>query len=124
MESIVEFLKIILLGMQDDSVDKQRMLQLRNDIEENVSKQIATVPVYEPEFCYLMGMILVQYTDAPSDRVVGWFADAVNLSRDMNLDEQNAYFRETCARLGILEQVQRRTADALNNQASDIDGAD
>lgn len=117
MESIVEFLKIILLGFQDDSVDKQLMLKLRNDIEEKVGKQIATVPVYEPEFCYLMGMILVQYTDAPRDMVLAWFADAVNLSRNMHLDEQNSYFRDTCSQLGILEQVDGRVADAIARQA-------
>jgi hypothetical protein len=123
MESIVEYLKIILLGFQDDSVDKQLLLRLRNDVEEKVNRNVATVPVYEPEFCYLMGLILVSFTDAPSDLVLGWFADAVNLSQDINLHEQNAYFRETCAQLGILEQVQQRIAAALGNQSTGIDGA-
>ena len=120
MESLVEFLKIILLGFQDDSVDKQLLLRLRNDIEEKAGKQIATVPIYEPEFCYLMGMLLVQYTDAPSEMLLPWFADAVNLSRNLHLDEQSSYFRDTCEQLGILEQVESRIADAIARPAQSV----
>lgn len=63
------------------------------------------MPVYEPELCYLMGVILVHHTDAPRDMVLGWFADAANLSRNLHLDDQNRCFRDPCSQLGILEQA-------------------
>ena len=113
VESILEYLKIILLGFQDESVDKNMLLRLRNDIEDKVNTYVVErISVFEPEFCYLMGMILIGYTDAPREIVLGWFADAVNLSRYFKLEMQHAYFRDTCAQLGILEDVDKRIAEA------------
>jgi hypothetical protein len=106
VETIVEYLKILQVGFQDPSTDKQMLLRLRAEIESNVnSLVIDEIPVFEPEFCYLMGMILNLYTDAPLEMTLPWFVDAVSLSNQFNLTAQNAYFRETCAQLRILEEV-------------------
>ena len=120
VEAIVEYLKILLLGFQNPSTDKQMLLRLRSELESIGNKLIIDkIPVFEPEFCYLMGMILNLYTDAPSERMLPWFVDAVNLSNQFNLPTQNAYFRETCARLGILDEVDKVIAEAKARQATE-----
>ncbi len=105
LETIVEYLKILMVGFQDPSTDKQMLLRIREEIESNVDKVVDKIPAFEPEFCYLMGMILSFYTDAPHAATLPWFTDAVNLSNQFNLTLQNAYFRKTCAQMGILEEV-------------------
>jgi hypothetical protein len=106
VESTVEYLKILLIGFQDPLTDKQLLLRVRAEIESNVNRLVVdTISVFEPEFCYLMGMILNLHTDAPHEKMLPWFVDAVNLSSQFNLSAQNDYFRETCAQLGILEEV-------------------
>jgi len=126
VESIVEYLKILLIGFQDPSADKQLLLRVRAEIESTVNSLVVdTIPVFEPEFCYLMGMILNLYTDAPREVMLPWFVDAVNLSSQFNLAAQNAYFRETCARLGILEEVDSVIAEGKARQAKeDVDPTD
>ena len=119
VESILEYLKIILLGFQDESADKNMLLRLTHDIREKVNTYVVErISAFEPEFCYLMGMILENYTDASRDLVLGWFVDAVNLSRDFKLEVQHAYFRDTCAQLGILEDVEKRIAEAKARSAA------
>jgi hypothetical protein len=126
VESIVEYLKILLIGFQDPSADKQLLLRVRAEIESTVNSLVVDViPVFEPEFCYLMGMILNLYTDAPREVMLPWFVDAVNLSSQFNLAAQNAYFRETCARLGILEEVDSVISEGKARQAiEDVDPTD
>jgi hypothetical protein len=106
VESVVEQLKILLVGFQDPSTDKQLLLRVRAEVEADVNRLVVdTIPVFEPEFCYLMGMILNLYTDAPHEKMLPWFVDAVSLSSQFDLATQNAYFRDTCAQLGILDEV-------------------
>jgi len=126
VESIVEYLKILLIGFQDPSADKQLLLRVRAEIESTVNSLVVdAIPVFEPEFCYLMGMILNLYTDAPREVMLPWFVDAVNLSSQFNLAAQNAYFRKTCARLGILEEVDSVIAEGKARQAKeDVDPTD
>ena len=108
VETIVEYLKILLLGFQDASTDKQMLLRLRAEIESKTNGLVVDkIAVFEPEFCYLMGMFLNLYTDAPREMMLPWFIDSVSLSNQLNLTEQNAFFRETCSQLGILEEVDR-----------------
>jgi hypothetical protein len=126
VESTVEYLKILLIGFQDPLTDKQLLLRVRAEIESTVNSLVVdAVPVFEPEFCYLMGMILNLYTDAPREVMLPWFVDAVNLSSQFNLAAQNAYFRETCARLGILEEVDSVISEGKARQAiEDVDPTD
>lgn len=119
VETIVESLKILQIGFQDPATDKQVLLRLRAEIESAANDLINEIPVFEPEFCYLMGMILDLYTDTPRETVLPWFIDAVSLSSHLNLTAQNAYFRETCAQLGILEEVDRVIAARGAGQATE-----
>jgi hypothetical protein len=120
VETIVEYLKILQVGFLDPSTDKQMLLRLRAEIESNVNSIVVDkIPVFEPEFCYLMGMILNLYTDAPRERMLPWFIDAVSLSNQLNLTAQNAYFRETCAQLGILQEVDRVIAECITPQTTE-----
>jgi hypothetical protein len=125
VETIVEYLKILQVGFQDPSTDKQMLLRLRGEIESNVNSIVVDkISVFEPEFCYLMGMILNLYTDAPREIMLPWFIDAVNLSNQFNLTAQNAYFPETCAQLGILQEVTRAIAEGMARQAAENVPAD
>lgn len=118
VETILEYLKILLIGFQDSSTNKQMLLRLRAEIESNVSKLVIDeIPVFEPEFCYLMGMILNLYTDAPREVMLPWFIDAVSLSNQFNLTTQNAYFRATCAQLGILQEVDNMIGESKARRA-------
>lgn len=120
VETIVEYLKILLLGFEDPSVDKQMLLGIRKEIESNANKLIIDkIPVFEPEFCYLMGMILNLYTEAPREVTLPWFIDAVNMSNQLNLSAQNAYFRQTCEQLGILQEVDGLIAEAKVRQPAE-----
>ena len=125
VETIVEYLKILQIGFQDPSTDKQMLLRLRGEIESSVNSLVVDkISVFEPEFCYLMGMILNLYTDAPRERILPWFIDAVSLSNQLNLTAQNAYFRETCAQLGILQEVDGVIAERMTPQATENTPAD
>ncbi len=125
VETVLEYLKILLVGFQDPSTDKQMLLRIRSEIESKVSSLVVDkIAVFEPEFCYLMGMILNLYTDAPHEKVLPWFIDAVSLSNQLNLTAQNAYFRETCSQLGILQEVDSMIAAAMARQAAENTPAD
>ncbi len=106
VEAILEHLKILLIGFQDPSTDKSMLLHDLRKLE-SIGNSLVTdkIPIFEPEFCYLMGMILNLYTNSPRETILNWFTDAVSLSNQFDLAEQNAYFRETCSRLGILQDV-------------------
>jgi hypothetical protein len=125
VETIVEYLKILMIGFQDPSTDKQMLLRILAEIESKVNSLVVDrISVLEPEFCYLMGMILNCHTDAPRERMLPWFIDAVHLSSQFNLTAQNAYFRETCAQLGILQEVDGAIAKGMARQATENTPAD
>src|SRR6202035_759443 len=125
VETNLEYLKILQVGFQDPSTDKQMLLRIRAEIESNVNSLVVDkLAVFEPEFCYLMGMILNLYTDVPRERMLPWFVDAVNLSNQFNLPTQNAYFQETCAQLGILKEVDSVIAEGKAREATENTPAD
>lgn len=106
VEAILEHLKILLVACRNPVADQTTLADQLRDLESVGNRLVINrIPVFEPEFCYLMGMILGNYTDLARERILEWFADAVGLSDQYGMNSQNAYFRETCAQLGIIEQV-------------------
>ncbi len=105
VESIVEYLKVIMLGF-NNNVDAEMLLRKTLEIRDNVDRYVVEkINVFEPEYCYLMGMIFANYTDAPRDYILEWFVDAVFLAEQFNQQENLMYFRETCRQLQILDEV-------------------
>lgn len=118
IESIVEYLKIILLSFEIDSYDKQALFNIVLSIKNNVENYIVEqINVFEPEYCYLMGMILYHYSDLSKDQVLAWFADSVSLAEQFRQAENYNYFRETCRQLNILEEIDQMISKAKNDTA-------
>jgi len=112
IESLVEELKIILLRFQSDKADKQMLLDRMLEIKELASKLITErINVFEPEYCYLIGMIMVGFTDAPKTEYLPWFVDAVSLAQHHRQEHNCEYFKETCAQLNILNEVEQIISD-------------
>ncbi|HEY6437954.1 MAG TPA: hypothetical protein VIY47_15295, partial [Ignavibacteriaceae bacterium] len=114
IESIIEYLKVILLGLEKDAFDKKELLKVVSNIEKNVQSYIIErINVFEPEFCYLMGMITAQHVSNVSKKeILTWFSDAISLAQQFKQDGNYEYFRETCNQLKILDQVEKRIKKA------------
>ncbi len=116
IESIVEYLKIISLGLEKDAFDKATLLQIVSDIKNKVESYIVErVNVFEPEYCYLMGMILGHYSNAEKGEVLQWFADSISLAEQFTQEKNYHYYRETCNQLGILTDVENLINEAKTN---------
>lgn len=106
VECVVEHLKILLLAFNDTNAAQENLLETVLQTISRVTPYITErVPVFEPEFCYLVGMIHIHYTNAPKEEYLGWFADALSLAGQFKQEANAAYFRDTCAQLKILEEV-------------------
>ncbi len=107
VECAVERLKILLVGFGNEAADRERLLETVQQTISRVNPYITErIPAFEPEYCYLVGMIYIHYTDAPENTCLAWFADALSLARQYGQERNAAYFRETCAQLEILEEVE------------------
>lgn len=107
VECAVEHLKILFLGFTDSTTAKDRLLETVQQVISRVNPYITErVPVFEPEFCYLVGMIFIYHSDAPEEKYLSWFADSVSLAEQYGQKDNAVYFRETCAQLNILEKVE------------------
>lgn len=107
VETIVEYLKILMLGFEQASTNKQLLLEIFLDIEPKINAYvIEKINVFEPECCYLIGLFCFQYTNAPKATYMSWLADAVSLAEQNNQPANYTYFRETCQQLGLLEEVE------------------
>lgn len=125
IESMVEYLKVLQIGFRDSSEDPQLLLRLLLEIESRVDELVFDlIPAFEPEFCYLMGMNLNLYTDAPRERWLPWLADAVSLSNQFDLAAQNEYFRETCTMLGVMQEIDDRIASSRAGKPQSTTSAD
>ncbi len=108
VEANVELLKIILLGFGDATVDSAMLLKSVQQIIDQINKYITErIHVFEPEYCYLIGMIYINYTDAPQDQYLPWFADALSFSKIYKQDQSFKFYKETCSQLNILEAVEQ-----------------
>ncbi len=122
VETIVEYLKILMLGFEQAGTDKQLLLNIFIDIESKINEYVVEkINVFEPECCYLVGLFCFQYTNAPKKTYLSWLADAVSLAEQNNQPGNYAYFRETCEQLGLLAEVEeliRKTREAAAGQRS------
>ncbi|AXY72593.1 SIR2 family protein [Paraflavitalea soli] len=123
VETIVEYLKVLMLGFEQPDTNKQQLLDIFLDIEPKINAYVVDkINVFEPECCYLVGLFCFQYTNAPKATYMSWLADAVSLAEQNNQPANYAYFRETCQQLGILEEIEalinKTKAAAAGNQAS------
>jgi len=85
IEASVEYLKVIHLCLEKEDSDKEALIKLVPGIRDELEKYVVgRTNLYEPEYCYLMGMILGGYTDAERANVLEWFSDAVSLSKQYN----------------------------------------
>ncbi len=108
VECEVELLKIILLGFGEETVDKGMLLASVQDIINRMNGYITErIHVFEPEYCYLIGMIFIQYTDASKAQYLPWFADALSFARLYKQERNFIFFKETCAQLNILGEVEQ-----------------
>ncbi len=112
IESLIEELKIIHLRFQSDKADKPMLLDRMFEIKELAGKLITErINVFEPEYCYLIGMIMINFTTAPKTAYLPWFIDAVSLAQHNRQASNYAYFKETCAQLNILNEVEQIISD-------------
>jgi hypothetical protein len=120
VETIVEYLKVLMLGFEQPGTNKQMLLEIFLDIESKINQYVVEkINVFEPECCYLVGLFCFQYTNAPRKTYMSWLADAVSLAEQNNQPANYAYFRETCQQLGILEEVEeliRKTKEKASHE--------
>lgn len=103
-EALLEYLKILFAALGEDARNDEAYFRMLNDILGNVEKNlVGRVPLFEPEYCYLVGMILHHYGKPGAS--LEWFVDAVSLAEQFEQHANLAYFRETCLQLNILEAV-------------------
>jgi len=106
VETMMECLKIVKLGFEMKALDTVSLANLVSDIQNKVEKHIIDeIPVFEPEYCYLMG-IIHEFDLSRHDMALSFFADAINLADFQGQDTSAAYFRETCRQLGYLNEVE------------------
>lgn len=104
LECLVEELKIILLRIHGDTADTQMLLDRTVKIEEKANDFITErIHVFEPEYCYLIGMIKINFT-SKSD-YLPWLVDAISLAQHFGQAHNYAYFKETFAQLNILNEI-------------------
>lgn len=119
VECAVEYLKILLLGFSIETVNKSTLLQLFQQIDDRVSGNdlIKRASVYEPEYCYHGALIIGNYTNAPRAQVVSWFADALYRAELYDQQKNVEYYRESCGRFNILNEVEAQV-EALKKQTA------
>lgn len=107
METMVEYLKVLLLGFATEAVSKTFLLTLFQQIDDKVSGDYSKrVAAYEPEYCFHGGLLLGNYTTAPREQVVSWFADALFRAELTRQENNAAHYRGTCQQLSLLEEVE------------------
>jgi hypothetical protein len=109
IESIVEYLKIIMLGLNINAASYEMLLKIVSDIKNKVESYIVErINVFEPEYCYLMGMITGHFNaNISRSENLKWFADAISLAQQFKLENNYNYFRETCKQLQILDEIEK-----------------
>lgn len=109
VETAVEYLKILLLGFSMETVSKQSLLHLFQQVDDRVNggDLIKRAAVYEPEYCYYGGLIMGNYTTAPREHVVSWFADALYRAEICGQQKNVEYYLESYQKFNILEEVER-----------------
>ncbi|HEX5154076.1 MAG TPA: SIR2 family protein [Parafilimonas sp.] len=119
IETIIEYLKIIKLGLDKDVFDKAELFTIVSYIKNNLEKYIIErVPVYEPEYCYLMAMILGFHSTVNKNELLRLFADSISLAEKYQQDLNYAYFKQTCIQLNIFNEVEElinKTKEVLSN---------
>jgi hypothetical protein len=109
VESIVEHLKIIWESFQDDSYNHSDLITMVSEIRTKVENYVVErVNVFEPEYCYLMGMILWNFSDAKREEVLPYFADSINLARQFKQEANYEYYKETYRQLNMLEDIEKK----------------
>jgi len=105
-EAVLEYLKILFLALEKDSRQAEYYFSLLNPLINNVEQHlVGRIPLFEPEYCYLTGMILHHFGTAGES--MEWFVDAVSLSEQFGQEANLAYYRETCRQLDILEMIEQ-----------------
>ena len=106
------------MGFGDETVDSKELLTMVEQIIPQGNKFITErIHVFEPEYCYLIGMILINYTDAAKEQYLPWFADAITFAQQYQQDKNLNYYRETCTQLNILEEVEQMRQQAKPEDA-------
>lgn len=114
-ECCIEMLKIILQLLAEKPDSGQALLDITAKLAEVIQTTIQQrIVVYEPEYCYLMGMIIHQYSSEEDS--IGWFANALIAAADFEQSRNLAYFTETCRQLNVLDQVQQAIASTKRPQ--------
>ena len=85
------------------------MLEIKGKVNQDVVERIN---IFEPEYCYLIGMILINFTDAPNEEFIQSFVDAVSLAEQFKQEKNSLYFKETCHKLHILVEVKQIIRDS------------
>lgn len=60
-------------------------------------------------------MVFKLYTDAPKSEYLSWFVDALSLAQHYGQELNYLYFKETCSRLHILEEIEQIIRTRTNN---------
>jgi len=118
IEVIVEYLKIIILGLSQEKSQSEPLYDLMQEIYENTDAYIIDrVNLYEPEYCYTMAMIWYYYTTAPKENAITWFTDAILAAERTRQMQNYEFFRETCRAENILAEVDLKIARIKANEA-------
>ncbi|MDB5236202.1 MAG: hypothetical protein JWR44_3195 [Hymenobacter sp.] len=120
IEASLEVLKSALQLLADEKLGTQALLDSVLTVAQDAEAAIREygVVVYEPECCYLVGLLRAQYASVESS--VSWFADALNLSQNYKQEANLDYYRETCARLGVLPAIDLLMAEKAESAAASI----
>jgi tetratricopeptide (TPR) repeat protein len=109
VECCIEMLTIILQLLKEKPESGQLLLDTTAKLADVIKATIQQrVEVYEPEYCYLMGMIINGYSSEEDS--VGWFANALIAAADFEQHRNYAYFKESYRQLNILDKVEEAIA--------------
>jgi hypothetical protein len=109
VECCIEMLKIILQLLEEKPEHGQYLLDATVKLADVIKATIRQrIDVYEPEYCYLVGMIINRYSSEEDS--IGWFANALIAAADFEQHRNHAYFKETCRQLNILDKVEQAIA--------------
>lgn len=117
-ECCIEMLKIIFQLLEEKPTEGQALLDATAALSEVIQTTIQQrIVVYEPEYCYLMGMIIHLYSSEEDS--IGWFANALIAAADFEQSRNLAYFKETCRQFNILDKVEQAIASTKGPQQED-----
>jgi tetratricopeptide (TPR) repeat protein len=109
VECCIEMLKIILQLLEEKPEHGQYLLDATVKLADVIKATIRQrIDVYEPEYCYLVGMIINGYSSEEDS--IGWFANALIAAADFEQHRNHAYFKETCRQLNIPDKVEQAIA--------------